>query len=220
MGMLPSRKPNEEAPLAGREEVTNAQGPDGSDEASWVRLGSQSLWAGMLPDDALGTLPGLENDAPVNPPRSQEAASLESGSSRLGAADAETLQSGADPLELGVSRAQEPGTAEFRILSGARTSSEIRRRFEWKTDKELAEAYEIGSEELAKAKATGRHPEVAYWTALVDTSVKEAASRPTFGELTEWEEAGGRREKRESIKRLNALAKARQGLLRGKRGSV
>lgn len=200
MGILRSQRPNETEPLARREASDAAPIPHpeaDSSEASWVRLGAEGLWAGMLPDDALGALPGSAEEPEHEEDR-----------------EPELPQSGAGDNAHALSRPQEPGTPEFRILCGARTPDDIRRRFGWKTDKELSECYEIALEELARAKSNGDRADSAYWDALVDASVKEAVHRPNFGELTEWEEADGRREKRESIRRLNILARAREEMLR------
>jgi hypothetical protein len=191
MGILRSSKPSEAKPVADREAA--------SPEASWVRLGAEGLWAGVLPDDALGSLPVPAEVEEDRKPTEREP---------------ETTHSDGDEVEHALSRPQEPGTPEFRILCGARTPNDIRRRFGWKTDKELSECYEIALEEQARATGDGDRAEIVYWDALVRASVQEAVNRPNFGELTEWEAADGRREKRESLRRLNILAKAREDALR------
>jgi hypothetical protein len=235
MGLLRSRKPKEAAtegddvttspPLAlapeGDEEPTPAgqQSRQANADSTWVRLGSDVLWAGVLPDEALASLPSLE-DPPAKAPTSAETR-LESKTPAKPQTPATPPRptTGADPLELAASRTQEPGGPDFRILCGATTPSEIRRRFSWKTDKELAEAYEIALHERKRVAGTGDEADLAYWDALAETSVKEAASRPTFGELNEWEEEHDRREQRESARRLEALAKAREALLQSNRSS-
>lgn len=181
-------------------------------DASWVRLGADALWAGVLPDHALGTLPGAEEDSEPQAGASEQVSSeIPVDAVQVGE---QARESGADALDIASSRAQEPGTPEFRILCGATTPSDIRRRFGWKTDKELAEAYEIATQERARAEETGEQQELAYWDALVEASVKEAVDRPAFGEVDEWDEEHGRREKRQTAKRLQALADAREAMRR------
>jgi hypothetical protein len=226
MGLLRSRKPKDSAtdgedvkatpslalapeedgePDAAREEPAEAE----ADSSSWVRLGGDALWAGVLPDDALGSLPSGEDSKPPTPADPQRPATDASPKPQAAAP-------GTDPLALAASRVQEPGSADFRILCGATTPNEIRRRFGWKTDTELAESYEIALQERGRA---GDDAEVAYWNALVEASLSEAADRPTFGEPIEWEEEDDRREKRESARRLKALADARDALLRTRESS-
>jgi hypothetical protein len=222
MGLLRSRKPKDAAnegddvkqsrlalapegkgaPDAAPEETREANA-----EPTWVRLGGDALWAGVLPDDALASLPSSQETGPEVPANEEAPAS------------SPDQAAAADALALAATRPQEPGSPDFRILCGATTTAEIWRRFSWKTDKELAEAYEIALQERGQADGSGDAALFAYWDALVAAAVTEAANRSTFGELNEWEEEEDRREQRQTAKRLEALAKARESLRRSNSSS-
>jgi hypothetical protein len=194
--------PDGEEPDAARENA-----PETSVDDTWVRLGADALWAGVLPDDALGALPDAEDVAPPVPAKRARPAEPEPA---LHEGPPQARPSGPDVPGAAASRVQEPGSPEFRILSGAKTPEDIRRRFGWKTDVELAEAYEIALQERSRATDSDQ----AFWDALVEMAVTEAANRPTFGEVNEWEHEHDRREQRLNAKRFQALAKARDAQLR------
>jgi hypothetical protein len=189
----------------GTPDPTRDETREAETDPTWVRLGGDALWAGVLPDDALASLPSVdESDAvPPQPPSNPDPA----------------LPAGDDPLAFAASRRQEPGSPEFRILCGATAPADIRRRFGWKTDVELAEAYELALQERQGLDGSGDSELRAYWDALVDTAVSEAANRPSYGELNEWEEEEDPREQRRNAKRLDALSKARDERLRSTRSS-
>src|SRR3954470_14030609 len=90
MGLLRSSKTKD--PANDADEVTTnpplALAPDGDEPAAtsdevaepsvdgtWVRLGADALWAGVLPDEALGSLPDAEDVAP--PARAKQERSAE-----------------------------------------------------------------------------------------------------------------------------------------------
>jgi hypothetical protein len=216
MGLLRSRK-TKDSPTEGEDVTRNpplALAPDGEEpdaaredapepsvDDTWVRLGADALWAGVLPDEALGALPDAE-DVPPQTPAKQQKPQLP--------ARPQPRSPGDDPLGAAAARVQEPGSPEFRILSGAKTPEDIRRRFGWKTDVELAEAYEMALQERSRATDSDQ----AFWDALVEMAVTEAANRPTFGAVDEWEHEHDRREQRLNAKRFQALAKARDAQLR------
>ena len=112
---------------------------------------------------------------------------------------------------LALLRARIPGTVEARLLGSARSAAQIRTRFAWKTDDELAEAFELTVEARAAAERTSSEEEARYWEALVRTTVEEASGRPNFGEQVDAEETVGRREKKRRAKRIKSLAQARNG---------
>ena len=116
-------------------------------------------------------------------------------------------------LLLAVLRAQVPGSREFEILGSARSAADIRNLFARKTDEELATSFAIAAKARAKARTKGNAAEAAYWDLLVQASVKEAATRPDFGELTKLGVGRGRRKRRVLAKRLMGLADARQAAL-------
>ena len=224
MGLLRSRKPKDAAtesddvtqdsPLAlapdgdGMAEPVREEPDEPTTDPTWVRLGGDALWAGVLPDDALASLPSAkepDTDTRADQPEAP--------------ADPDPAASDADPLRLAASRPQEPGSPEFRILCGAKSPDDVRRRFSWKTDRELAEAYELALEERNRVDGAGDSALLAYWDALVEASVTEAAARPAFGEVQEWDADEDRREQRQSARRIEALAKARNALLRSNRSS-
>jgi hypothetical protein len=219
------------APAADEELVQdgpNEGAPRPNEEAGWVRLGGDALWVGALPDDlsASGDLGSRadatteQSAAPAEPPRTaaqEPSVQPDTPPPPEMPVRTEPGKASGHPLELAAARTPDVGTPEFRILSGATTPDEIGRRFSWKTDYELAGSYELALQESKHAAKDDA--ELAYWEAIAEALVAEAASRPTFGELNEWEDAEDGRERRQKAKRLQALATARDALLRSNSSS-
>jgi HEAT repeat protein len=170
-------------------------------------VNSQHGDSSSLPSDS-----DAESDAEAVPDEpwaagsESDAARVDSGQVEGG--DAESDWVGGD-LRLAIVRAQMPGSPEFRILGSARSAADVRKRFAWKTDEELATSFAIAAEAQARAQKDGSEADATYWELLVQAAVKEAATRPAFGELTDLG-GRGRRERRLLAKRLAALADARQ----------
>src|SRR4051812_17776328 len=92
MGLLRSRK-TKDPPTEGEDVTTNpplALAPDGEEpdaaredasepsvDDTWVRLGADALWAGVLPDEALGALPDADDVAPPAPAKHERPAEPE-----------------------------------------------------------------------------------------------------------------------------------------------
>jgi hypothetical protein len=220
MGILGSRKPQASPRDEGgpdpsppvlhaydgaRRDDAAAETPDTSNrEISWVRVGDEALWVGVLADDAFETAPDAEEK-----PAASDVAPLPAP-----AVSQPDPPNDADGLDAAATLAQQPGSLEFRVLCGARAPEDIRRRFSWKTDQELAESYEIAVNEHSRAERSGQEREARFWDALVRTAVQEAVSRPAFGELDEWDAPDDRREQRLIEKQLDALARVREQALR------
>jgi HEAT repeat protein len=191
-----------------------------ADGAGSVEEFLQQLAPGAAPSRA-GT-GGEEADADGSLDGQSETATVEASqrdATPLGDGD-ETSDWVDGDLQLAIARAQLPGTTEFRVLGPVRSPADIRRRFAWKTDDELATCFAIATEARTRTTMDGSEAEAAYWKVLVRVAVSEAATRPDFGNFAERDEEGGRRERRLREKRLRALADARQAALREQRDSV
>ena len=112
-----------------------------ADGAGSVEEFLQQLAPGAAPSRA-GT-GSEEADADGSLDGQSETATVEAGqhgAAPLGDGD-ETSDWVDGDLQLAIARAQLPGTTEFRVLGPVRSPADIRRRFAWKTDDELATCF-------------------------------------------------------------------------------
>lgn len=162
-------------------------------------------------DDALEPdAPGVTEIAALSGPDEAEAQAAEDAEAHAAEdAEAHAAEDAGHHVSPAVASAPLPVSSEVGADSSTLDES-ARARVSRKTDRELADLYQVSTERAA-GEDDDEHQ--VYWGALVRAIVREAVSRPGFGRADSEYQPGGFKERRRQAKRLKALSDAREQAL-------